>query len=211
MRFRAWMIAPLALFCLCAGLVLSGVTTEAELAVYDAAGQLLGPVFRAVMFAFTTLGNTGSVIFILAVLVLLPWTRKRVGLPAALAVTASWILNTSLKFLFARMRPDVDRLIEVSGYSFPSGHAMNNLTLYLSVLLALLLIVRSRSAKWWFIALFVAVPFLIGLSRIYFGAHYVTDVAAGWSLGLVIAFLAHDLYFKTLLPKWENRKQGSAT
>ncbi len=197
MRFRtlaAWTAAPLAVFALCAALAFSPRVTAWELALYDAVSACRAPLLRGVMLGLTRLGDTVGVIGLLLLLLLLPVTRRRVGLPAAVAVTLSWLCNTALKYLFARPRPAVDRLIEVSGYSFPSGHSMNNMTLYLSVLLALLPLLTRRPARLLLCTALCLLPCCIGFSRVYFGAHYLTDVLAGWSLGVLFAGLTHEFF-----------------
>lgn len=99
-----------------------------------------------------------------------------------------------LKLVFRRPRPDVLRLVEQSGYSFPSGHAMNSMIFY--GLAAYLLVRRGRHWSRYLVAGFVAVlVLLIGLSRIYLGVHYASDVLAGFLIGagwLIIAARVSD-------------------
>ena len=70
------------------------------------------------------------------------------------------------------------------------------MALYIAILLVALIIV---SAPKWRIVLkvsLIAVPLLIGITRIYFGVHYVSDVIAGWGLGAIVAIVTHYFYFK---------------
>ena len=88
-----------------------------------------------------------------------------------------------LKQLFKRARPDFHRLIEIGGYSFPSGHATNALSIY-GILTFVLW--HHIPAPWGRIILFIFSIFMIlsiGLSRIYLGVHYPSDVLAGYFAG----------------------------
>lgn len=96
------------------------------------------------------------------------------------ALVGSALLNLLLKEIFERARPDFHRLVEISGYSFPSGHAMNAFTFYGTVTFLLwrhVHVRRGRSA----LLLGSAIMVLgIGVSRIYVGVHYPTDIIGGY-------------------------------
>jgi len=110
--------------------------------------------------------------------------------------------NQILKFIFQRERPTtVAHLIEQGGYSFPSGHAMGSIIAYGALLF---LIIRTYSS--WKVILpsvIVLVPLiaLIGISRIYLGVHYPSDVIGGFSLGLAILSLSLGIYSLFLTKK----------
>ena len=99
------------------------------------------------------------------------------------------LLNHGLKAAFARARPDlVDHLVEVVSPSFPSGHALMSAAVYLT--LAGLLGRRGvdapvRRSLFW---LAVALVLLIGISRVYLGVHWPSDVLGGWVLGALWAW-----------------------
>jgi undecaprenyl-diphosphatase len=100
------------------------------------------------------------------------------------------LLNKGLKIGFDRPRPDlVAHLAEVHSLSFPSGHAMLSAIMYLTLGV---LIARSRTEPWlkaYILGCAIALSFLIGLSRVYLGVHWPTDVLAGWCLGGAWAIL----------------------
>ena len=111
--------------------------------------------------------------------------RPRVGLAAAAAIGLGALANSTVKLVVARPRPDLATPIVVEpGYSFPSGHSLSAMIAYgvIAVLVA-----RSglpgpmRAAIIGLLAVLVAV---IGLSRVYLGAHYPTDVIGGWLMGV---------------------------
>ena len=112
---------------------------------------------------------------------------------AFLAVAGGGLVNLFLKDYFARERAAVNVMVEVSGLSFPSGHSMGSMTYF--GLLAYF-VVRSKQrplkkASW--IAVFGLVILSIGLSRIYLGVHYPSDVLAGFLAGAVWLVLCMSL------------------
>ncbi len=99
-------------------------------------------------------------------------------------------LNVLLKRLFARPRPSVvPHLTEVITQSFPSGHAMLSATVYLTLGAMLAQLAERRRLKGYILAVSLLLPFLVGLTRVYLGVHYPTDVLGGWVAGLAWALL----------------------
>ena len=94
-----------------------------------------------------------------------------------------------------RERPSF-KVIEASESSFPSGHSQNNMALYIAVLIVLLLLVDAPKKRLAFKIVFIALPIIIGITRLYLGVHYFTDVIAGWSLGVIVAYNVLYFYFK---------------
>lgn len=112
------------------------------------------------------------------------------------------ILNTLLKEIFSRSRPFELMLIEENGYSFPSGHSMASMAFYGFIIY---LISQSKwNKKWKYIFYFVLclLIFLIGLSRIYLGVHYASDVIAGFSISFV--YLLIFIYFVSRSKRWKD-------
>jgi undecaprenyl-diphosphatase len=106
------------------------------------------------------------------------------------ATTGALVLSMSLKNLFDRERPgDVPHLSIVHTSSFPSGHAMMSTAVYLTLAVLLARLVSQQKLRVYFLALGLFLAFLVGVSRVYMGVHYPTDVLAGWTAGLVWALL----------------------
>jgi undecaprenyl-diphosphatase len=104
------------------------------------------------------------------------------------ATLGGTLLSFTLKFLFGRERPDVTlHLVTVHSPSFPSGHAMLSAVVYLTLGALLAQVVPRRADKMYFIIVAFVLTLLVGLSRVYLGVHYPTDVLAGWSVGLAWA------------------------
>jgi len=89
-----------------------------------------------------------------------------------------------LKTAFQRARPDIQHLIAVGGYSFPSGHAMVATVFYGMLGYLIWLNLRERSKTAWIVPVLTALLiFSIGVSRIYLGVHFPSDVLAGFAAG----------------------------
>jgi undecaprenyl-diphosphatase len=158
-----------------------------ELVRGEALHGLLSPLRLA-----TELGSTAAVSLV-AVLVLLVGVvlrRRRAGLLGALTILLASIGNTLLKITIARNRPDLlDPVVVEHGFSFPSGHSALSMVAYgvVAVLVARSsLPIGIRRAV---VIALGAVVFLVGLSRIWLGVHYPTDVVAGWTAGAVVVLL----------------------
>ena len=104
--------------------------------------------------------------------------RFRDGLFCSLAVLGSLAINVATKVGFGRLRPELWlSLAPETGYSFPSGHAMGSATLAL----VLCFLAWPTRWRWPTLACSALFVFLVGLSRIYLGVHYVSDILAGWA------------------------------
>lgn len=107
----------------------------------------------------------------------------RLGLFISANIALGALLNQTLKYLFRRPRPGILRLAEVGGYSFPSGHSMNSMIFYGIIAYQLIKNVKTES-RYLFAAIIGLLILLIGISRIYLGVHYASDVLAGFLIGL---------------------------
>ncbi|WP_407890002.1 phosphatase PAP2 family protein [Levilactobacillus sp. N40-8-2] len=95
--------------------------------------------------------------------------------------------NSVIKHVVRRDRPTVDRLVAASSYSFPSGHAITAMLLWGTVIVLIGWSLRHHSGwRWLLIVVLSLWIVVIGLSRVYMGVHYPSDVVAGWSLGFVL-------------------------
>jgi undecaprenyl-diphosphatase len=114
----------------------------------------------------------------------------RNGLFVFIASVGGWLLNWSLKLMFARTRPSiVPHLREVVSSSFPSGHALTSAAVYLTLGALLMRIAEGRLAKYYCIVIAMFVTGVVGISRVLLGVHYPTDVLAGWAIGMSWALL----------------------
>ncbi|GGB06089.1 phosphatase PAP2 family protein [Macrococcus hajekii] len=160
-------------------------------------------ITTSIMLGYTQIGEVWSMI-LLSLLVVCYFMLKRMKIEAlffALAMMLSGALNPLLKNIFDRERPTLLRLIDITGFSFPSGHAMGSATFFGSLAF---LISRSQSPlKPYIIGLCVFTVLMISSSRVYLGVHYPTDVIAGM-LGGVICILLTQIFMHKLI---DNRSQ----
>lgn len=153
--------------------------------------------FLTVIFkSLTYIGNAQSITVICIALLLMKNTRSRYGLPVTLAVICSSSLQTIIKHIVERPRPEISEfLISQGGYSFPSGHSCSGLVFYgFLIYLINKRIENRKKANIMSIALSLLIM-AIGFSRVYLGVHYPSDVMGGWCLGgaiLVVAIMIYD-------------------
>ena len=141
-----------------------------------------------IFLVFTTVGNVKYILPIsVAIMAYLIYKKQRHNaLILLFGVGGAAVSNFILKLIFHRDRPTFwHSAITETGYSFPSGHAM------ISSALILCLIVMTWNTKWRLLSIIVGgvVVVMIGLSRLYMGVHYPTDVVAGWSVSIIWVFL----------------------
>ncbi len=168
-----------------------------EKAVFDTL-RLMSPWADPPMKVLTELGSAVGVISITVIILIVTAITKHfmtVGLPVAIASLLSRGVNILLKNIIDRPRPDF-KVFAAGESSFPSGHAQNNMGLYISLLLVLLLIITAPKWRITLKITLIALPVIIGITRLYFGVHYLSDVVAGWSMGALVATFAVWAYFK---------------
>jgi undecaprenyl-diphosphatase len=119
--------------------------------------------------------------------------RKYHGLIlVAVAILGALVLSQALKWYFDRERPSIVPHLSITySASFPSGHSMMSSAVYLTLGVLLARLVPRRVLKTYFIVIALVLAFLVGVSRVYLGVHYPTDVLAGWMLGLVWALMCY--------------------
>ena len=108
------------------------------------------------------------------------------------------MVNQVLKVLFSRVRPSDFMIIEESGYSFPSGHAQASMAFYGLIIYFLY---HSNLPKKWrklLIGLFVFLIILVGITRVYLGVHYVSDVLAGYLVSYILLTIYINIFENNL-------------
>ena len=181
-------------FIIFAAIVSGGATQRFDERVLDWLSGFRGPFLDEAALEITSLGN-GIVLFALVLVAsVFLWQTNHRWSVYLLIISAlgGKVLNTVLKQWFDRPRPSiVDHIDVVHSMSFPSGHAMSSLVVYGSVAY---LVARLEPTPWlrrttWTLAALVILG--IGVSRMYLGVHYPSDVIAGFAAGLAwLAFVA---------------------
>src|SRR4029077_16025505 len=149
--------------------------------------QFATPSLTRIMLGFTELGSVGglSLLFGIAFACFLLAKLRGPSVCLLVGMGGTMILNVTLKLAFHRARPEPYFGQRPSSYSFPSGHAMGSFVFYgliAGILCARISSQLRRVMTWSAAAILVTA---IGLSRIYLGVHYPTDVIAGYAAGAV--------------------------
>lgn len=183
---------PVGIFAKLAGEVIERQPLGLDLTIITAFHSIHSPFLNSFFLFVTSLGSPLVVAVIGAVLVGLclykKWYRGATALVAG--VGGATVANLILKGIFARTRPSIfTPLVRETSYSFPSGHAMVS-SAFVFIVILLLWHTKYRIPA---VILGLLATLLIGLSRIYLGVHYPSDVIAGWSVGLVWAVITGSL------------------
>lgn len=181
-------------------MLLTNNVTSLDNSIYNIIISSKSDAMTMFMTIITMMCNTEFIIVATLLLVLLIKNKKIGGMIASNVVLCS-VINTIIKHIFLRPRPVGIKLIEQGGYSFPSGHSMMAVAFYG------LLIYIIWNTKWknvWKIfttTLLVILILLIGISRIYVGVHFASDVIAGLSISLSYLIIFIELIYKRVIKK----------
>ena len=152
----------------------------------DSTDPLGPPWLEAALHDATALGGTPvlTLVTLVALGFLLLAGRRATAALVAVAVGGGVLLSNLLKAGFQRPRPDlVAHLVDVSSLSFPSGHAMMSTVTWLTLGALLASVQSTRLLRAYVFAVGATLALLVGVSRVYLGVHWPTDVLAGWCIG----------------------------
>ena len=153
----------------------------------------VGPTWlKAFMLNITALGSAPVLVTIIVIVIGYLLIRRKTERASAtlVAVGVGYALSAALKTAFSRPRPDVvQHLVDVTTASFPSGHAMNSAVVYLTLAVMLAEAEKDGRARIYVLSCGVLLTVLVGLSRVYLGVHWPTDVIAGWAVGALWALM----------------------
>ena len=130
--------------------------------------------------------NFGGAIFLitLTVILFILIKNKKIGLSILTNLVVIAGLNQVIKRILQRPRPTEYKIIEETGYSFPSGHSMVSMAFYGYFIYLIYKYVKNKYVKWISISLLSLLICLIGISRIYLGVHYTSDVLGGFLISI---------------------------
>ena len=156
--------------------------------LYEAAQAARTPALDRAMEAVSFLSSF-IVVTVIAVAGLLLWgvREKRWGRVAVLiaGLAGAVVGSQVVKYLVDRPRPPAADMAAIDGAAFPSGHSWQAVALYGVVLVVILGFEARGTTRALLIAVAAVVAFAVGVSRVYLGAHWPTDVLGGWLLGLL--------------------------
>lgn len=176
-NYKKWnFIVPAVCFLVLSYFVVTNQIAFIDQAVYDVIAGFINPVMTNIMIAITYIGTAWVMIPISILLLCYQYHQK--GYRFFLNLAFIWCLNEGVKLFFTRERPNILRLVSVTGYSYPSGHSMVSFAFYGFLILTLL---RSDYKYKKVLSIFLSFIIVsIGISRIYLGVHYFSDVVGGF-------------------------------
>lgn len=166
-------------------------------AVYSFVASFISEPLTDIALVITTLGSAYVILPLCLILIIVFW-KKIEATAISINLIISFLANQILKRIVARPRPTEYRIVEELGYSFPSGHSMVGMAFYGLLIYFIYRKVKNPYIKWTSCILLTILIFLIGLSRVYLGVHYASDVIAGFCisaayLALFTQVIAHKI------------------
>lgn len=130
--------------------------------------------------------NFGGAIYltVMSIILFVIIKNKKIGIAIILNLGIVTLLNQLLKMILQRPRPEEYRIINESGYSFPSGHSMVSMAFYGFLIYLIYKNIKNKYLKWSLIIILGVLIISIGISRIYLGVHYTSDVLAGFLVSI---------------------------
>lgn len=157
--------------------------------VYNKTSNLINPTLTNILIFITNLSSTYVII---AVISLLFWYFLFIKKNSKLAIISfiipviTILLNQWLKYFIQRPRPNILRLIEESGTSFPSGHSMMSMIVYWMIALYCYYFIKNKTLRIILVTFFTLLILAIWFSRIYLWVHYFSDVVAWFIISLLV-------------------------
>lgn len=182
----ALLVVFLVLFFVLLCLVVYNKTSSFDNSFYDMFVRNSRSEFLDNFFKYFTYLGSALFLIIIALLFLIFCKDKRVGIILSVGLIISAVINFIIKFIVKRPRPEMVNLIVESGYSFPSAHAMMSFVVFSLIMYYVYKRVQNKTIKFGLILALGCLIFMLGLSRIYLGVHYFSDVLAGWCMGYVL-------------------------
>ena len=193
MKNRKWFILGLsALFIILTILVKFDLTTGFDNYFYKIITLHMNNTLTNIFKVITFLGSTGFIIALCAIflIVFIIIKHKNKGFIVTSVLIISTVINNGIKLIIQRERPDVIKLVTEHSFSFPSGHTMASVSMY-GILMYL--VIRSNlnnKLKIVLSTILGIIPILVAISRVYLGAHYITDVIGGIIMSTILLLVA---------------------
>ena len=183
------------LFLILTVLVINGKTLVIDNLVYNFIISFKNNRLTYFFKFFTRFGNVLPIVIIVLLFLIIKKDKTRFY-PLIVAIDVQ-LLNLLLKFILKRDRPNILQLITVDNYSYPSGHAMMSMGVYGCFIYLIYKYVKNKKIKIIVISLLSLLILLIGISRIYLGVHYFSDIVGGF-----IVSICYLIVFDKVIRKW---------
>lgn len=185
-------ISLLLLFIINTILVICNKVSLIDKSIHDFVIKFSSEVTTTIMKIFTFFGSTIFIVILSIILfiIFIILKQKDKAFKTAGAIIISTIINNIIKIIIRRPRPEYMTVVEKT-FSYPSGHTMASTTLYGILLYLLLKSNLNKTYKIGFGIILGNLPLLVGISRIYLGAHFFTDVFGGYLLSGIILTIVY--------------------
>ncbi len=203
-KYGKWVILGILLFifAIIAHELLSASLINFDTTIYHSIISIKSS-FWTFFFTFITSFASPIVIIIISLSLFVMFKNKKYAWLSLGSLGLIFLINTALKYIFSRPRPFEWMLVEETGYSFPSAHAMIAMAFYGLLIYLIWQTQIDKNKKIFLTVIMVTLIILIGISRIYLGVHYCTDIIGGFTLSLsylIIVTSIIDYY-------WNRNKQ----
>lgn len=198
-KYLKWIICSICLiiFIILGILVLTRNDIYLDSFVYNFISKYISDDLTFIIRNLTHLASV-VVVILITIFVLIFVKNKKYGILLTLNLIIITIFQYVLKAIFARSRPIDINIIEQSGYSFPSGHSLTAMAFYGFIIYLIFISKMSKKNKIIFITLFSIIILVVGLSRIYLGVHFFTDVLGAFCFSLAFLIIYISIINKKL-------------
>lgn len=172
--------------------------------IYSLLFKSINPINTSIMMCISFFASGGALI-VLTIVLLLIFKKKQIPKYIALNLAIVFVLNRLLKILIRRPRQQTFALVIENGYSFPSAHAMIGCAFYGFIVYLIMKSKKNKKQKIIYSILLSLLIFLVGISRIYLGVHYASDVIGGFLIALIylVIFIKY-IYNKNIFKNNKN-------
>ena len=163
-----------------------------DTSIYNIVRSLSSSVMDKYFIFFTKFCNTLTIVCVVLIFIIIFRNRYGIWLTASTIISAT--SNVIIKNIIRRARPDHLRLITQGGYSFPSGHAMISIAVYGLLFYFVVKKIKNKPLRIILSIILIFIILTVGISRIYVGVHYPTDVIAGYLLAIIELIILINIF-----------------
>lgn len=185
-KFKQKIIILSCIFIIWTILVITNSLTLFDDKIYQFIISFQNDTLTNIMKVITSFANPLTIVSLCLISLLSLIWKYKASIYLIIVTIISTVFNFLIKNIVLRTRPDHLRLIEETGYSFPSGHAMGSIAFYGFIIFLLSKSKINKNLKIFLSVIIGITIFLIGISRIYVGVHYPSDIIGGFLLGYII-------------------------
>ncbi len=179
--------------------IITGFFSGVDNSVNESMASLRNPLLTSVMLFFTEIGNfyPMTILFLALLGLLLVAKKKREAFLLSICMAVGLAFSELLKIVVHRARPESTLLLE-SGYSFPSQHAVISAVFFLVLMYSFKDDIKNKGLRILFVLANIFMFLAIGFSRVYLEVHWLSDVIAGWALGIALVKFIIPKFFKEM-------------